>query len=632
MLGKTLTLDNSPYVIVGVLPPDIRFGNVQRNEVWIPIAADRRHRAGGDVLAVGRLRAGISQRSAQAEMDSIMHGIRREQQQDSRTGVLVRPLQDCLTGEVRKPFLALLAAVAFVLVICCTNVANLMIARTTTRQREMAIRAALGAGRFRLLRQTLAESFLLSAAGGMLGLLLAFILIRAVPSIETFYIPRVDEISLDGTLLAVALVSTLFTGVFTGTAPAFLVRRRELRIALQSSGRDVFGRAGGNVLRNVLAAAQLALALTLLAGAGLMTNTLVRLMNIDLGFERSGTLIARVQTPHPKYDHSRSMKFYQELMAEVSRMPGVVSVSAADHTPLEAVLFPVQLQASSRPITRNYEALARRIAPQYFHALGIPLLAGRDLESGDERRQPVPVLINKRMGHLLFGEEEPIGKQLSTGYPGMKVLEVVGIAGDVRQLGLRVEAGLQLYLPLLAPYASPSCLVAKTLPNAGDLTAAIRGAVRSLDPEVPVPEIMTMDALFSRQVAQPRFYLGLLGAFAATGLILSAIGIYGVMSYMVLRRTREFGIRMALGARETDILSLVLGRATFLISGGVIVGLAGTLAVTRLLSSLLFGVQPNDPLTLVCVSALLCLVALLASYLPARRAAKTNPLVSLRCE
>lgn len=239
------------------------------------------------------------------------------------------------------------------------------------------------------------------------------------------------------------------------------------------------------------------------------------------------------------------------------------------------------------------------------------------------------MLINKRIGYTLFGEEDPIGKQLSTQYQGTKVLEVVGIAGDVRQLGLTVEPGLQLYLPLLG---TPNCLVAKTLPHAGDLTAAIRSAVRSLDPEVPVPEILTMNTMFSRQVAQPRFYLGMLGAFAATGLILAAIGIYGVMSYMVLRRTQEFGIRMALGARETDILSLVVGKATLLIVGGVIAGLAGALVVTRLLSSLLCGVQPNDPLTLVCVSVLLCLVALLASYLPARRAAKTNPMVSLRCE
>jgi len=631
VLGKTLTLNDSPYTIVGVLPPDIRFGN-RRNEVWIPIAADRRHRAGGDVLAVGHLRAGVSQASAQAEMDRIMQGIRQEQQQDSRTGVLVRPLHEWVTGEVRRPFLALLAAVAFVLMICCANVANLMIARATTRQREMAIRAALGAGRLRLARQTFVESLLLSAAGGVLGLLMAIALIQAVPSIEAFYIPRVDEIALDRTLLAVAFLSSLITGLFSGIAPALLVRRRELRIALQSSGQDVFGRAGGKVWRNVLAAAQLALALTLLVGAGLMTNTLIRLMNIDLGFDRFRTLIVRATTPYPKYDRAKTIRFYQELMAEVSRMPGIASVSAADYTPLEAVLFPIEVQASGGTTTQKYEALARRIAPQYFHTLGIPLLAGRDLKSGDERQQPVAVLINKRMGRLLFGEEDPIGKQLSTRYRGMEVLEVVGIAGDVRQLGLRVEPGLQLYLPMLAAYASPSCLVAKTLPQAGDLTAAIRSAVRSLDPEVPVPEIMTMDAMFSRQVAQPRFYLGVLGAFAATGLILAAIGIYGVMSYMVLRRTQEFGIRMALGARETDILSLVLGKATFLIAGGVIAGLAGALVLNRLLSSLLYGVQPNDPLTLGCVSVLLCLVALLASYLPARRAAKTDPMVSLRYE
>jgi putative ABC transport system permease protein len=285
-----------------------------------------------------------------------------------------------------------------------------------------------------------------------------------------------------------------------------------------------------------------------------------------------------------------------------------------------------------RGTVQKCEAMSRRIAPDYFQVLGIPVLAGRDLRPEDGQRTPIPVLVNKTASRFLFGNENPIGRQLSTWYPEMKVLEIVGVVGDARQLGLKQAPGFQMYLPTWSPYGAPHWVLARTAPNAGDLTAAIRRAVLALDPEVPAPEVTTMDALFSREVAKPRFYLGVLGAFAATGVILAALGIYGVMAYSIVRRTQEFGIRMALGAGRGDIQLLVLGQAMRLIGAGAIIGVAGALAVTRLLSTLLYGVQPNDPLTFVCVVMLLSGVALLTAYMAALRAGALNPMTALRHE
>jgi putative ABC transport system permease protein len=560
----------------------------------------------------------------------VMQQIRREHQEDSLTYVVVEPLHEWVVGNVRRTFLVLLGAVSFVLLICCANIANLLLTRTNARQKEMAIRAALGAGRTRLVRQSLIESVMLSMIGGVGGIALAIIAVRATPSIRAFYIPRLEEVVVDRTLLLVAAAMAVASGILFGLAPSFHIARRDLGVVLQQGDGESTGRVGGLQLRNVLVVAQLALAVVLLSGAGLMTNTFLRLLNIDIGFKRDQVLAIGASLPYKRYDSARSAEFERRLAAEVGRMPGVTKVSAADHIPLQAVFYPYKLRSERAVEKRNCQALARDVDTNYFSVMGIPLLAGRDFQPEDDNRTPIPVLVNKTAASVLFEREDPIGKYILTNYTKRPRLEVVGVVGDVRQMGLTTEPGAQIYLPLV--YGNPAYVIARTTRRSGDLRAAIRGAVRAIDPAVPAPEITTMEDRFSRQVARPRFYMALLAAFGGTGLILAAIGIYGVISYTVARRTREFCIRIALGAEQRDILRIVLALGTRLTLVGTALGLAGAFAATRFLSSLLYGVKPLDSLTFACVAVLLAAVALGACYLAALRATRTDPNVSLRCD
>jgi putative ABC transport system permease protein len=629
VLGRDLTLDDKPYRVIGILP-ELPFGYYGKTDIWTPLAANRVFRGGGDVVAVGRLRAGVTREAAQAEMNAIMAQIRREHQEDSKTGVLVGPLQDWVVGDIRSSFLMLLGAVGFVLLICCANIANLVLARSMARRRETAIRAALGAGRWRLVRQSVVESVLLAAIGGALGIAAAFAAVRAVPAIRAIRIPRLEEIAVDRKVLLVAALTTLASGVFCGLAPVFQVGRRDLGLALHG-GRSLGAEGrGGLGIRNVLVVAQMALALVLLSGAGLMTNSLLRLLKVDLGFDRGHLLTIATRLPYKKYDAARHAEFQRRLAAEVRRMPGVTDASPTDYPPLQAVLFPYQLRTENRGDARNCEAMARHVDSNYRKVMRIPLLAGRDFEPADDTRTPVPALIGKTAARLLFGANDPVGRRLLTNYRRREVLEVIGGVADAHQLGVAREPGAQLYLPLV--YGVPNYVVARTVSGSGDLSAAVRSVVRTLDPETPAPLITSMDSSFSAEVARPRFYTLLLGAFAAVGLILAAIGLYGVMAYVVARRTHEFGIRMALGAEPGDILRLVLGAGTRLSLVGAMMGLALAFSVTRLLSALLYGVQPSDPVTLGCASMLLVGVALLASYLAARRATSVDPMVALRSE
>ncbi|PYT35325.1 MAG: hypothetical protein DMG58_02415 [Acidobacteria bacterium] len=630
ILGRTVVLDEKSFTIIGVMPADLRFAYFGVTDFWIPLTANRNFRAGGDVVAIGLLRPGVTQETAQAEMDAVMQQIRREQQQDSQTYVVVKPLHEWIVGDMRRTFLVLLGAVSFVLLICCANIANLLLARTTTRQKEMAIRAALGAGRSRLVRQTLIESVMLALIGGAVGTGLAIVIVSAVPAIRSFYIPRVEEIVVDQTILIVAAAVAMASGILFGLAPSFQVGRRDLGVALHQSDAISAGTIWGFRLRNMLVIAQLALAVVLLSGAGLMTNTLIRLRNIDLGFQRDHVLTISTSLPYKKYDAIRSVEFMRRLVEDISRVPGVSQVSATDHVPLQAVLYPYELRAEHAGQKRTCEALARNVDRNYMAVMGIPRLAGHDFGPGDDYRTPVPMMINKATANALFGREDPIGKEILTNYQKRPRFEVIGLVGDVRQIGLTKEPGPQIYLPLV--YSVPRYVVARTALNSNDLSAAIRSAVRALDREVPAPEITTMDDWFSLQLAKPRFYLMLLAAFAGTGLVLAAIGIYGVISYTVARRTREFGVRIALGAEHRDILQLVLAQGTRLTVLGAVLGLAGAYAATRLISSLLYGVRAGDPLTFACVLVLLAGVALGACYVAARKAIQADPNVALRCE
>ena len=630
ILGRTIVLDERTFTIIGIMPAELRFAYFGPRDVWIPLAANRNFRAGGDVVAIGRLRSGITRDAAQTDMDAVMTQIRHEQKQDSQTYAIVKPLHEWIVGDVRRTFIVLLGSVSLVLLICCANIANLLLVRNTSREKEMAIRAALGAGRGRLVRQTLMESLTLSVMGGCVGAGFAVVLVRAVPAIRSFYIPRLEEIVVDQGILFTAMAVAIVSGILFGLAPAFQAGRRDLGVALHQGDATPAGRVVGLRLRQVLVIAQLALAVVLLCGAGLMTGTLFRLLNIDLGFKRGEVLTVSFSLSDKKYDASRSVEFARRLAQEVGGMPGVAQASATDFIPLEPVLFPYELRAEYAPQDRTCEAMARDVDRSYLAAMGIPLLAGRDFEPADDSRTPIPILVNRVTASLLFGQADPIGKGILTNYPKRPRFEVVGVVGDVHQIGLTTEPGPQIYLPLV--YGTPGYVVARTGQNAEALTAAIRSAVHAMDREVPAPEITTMNDWFSGQVAKPRFYLMLLGAFAGTGLLLAAIGIYGVMSYTVARRTREFGIRMAFGAEHGDILWLVLADGTRLTIIGTALGVAGAFAATRFISSLLYGVRPDDPLMFACVLVLLAAVSISACYLAARRATRTDPNVALRCE
>jgi putative ABC transport system permease protein len=585
---------------------------------------------GGDVFAIGRLRPGRGRDTAQAEMDAVMRGIGREHREDSGTGVLVRPLREHLVGDVRRPFLMLLGGVAFVLLIGCANIANLLLARATARQKEMAIRASLGAGRLRLARQTLVESIVLGTLGGACGIAIAIVAVRAVPGITTVDIPRVNEIAVDYRMLGAAAILSLASALLSGAVPAFRAGRQDLRTVLQQGDAPATGQAGGHRLRYTLVVVQLALALLLLCGAGLMANSLLRLMNIDLGFERANLIAVGPDLPYKRYDRRKSAEFYQRLADEVRRIDGVERATTSDFLPLMAVHFPYFVRREGGGAAEGLELQARHVGPGYLRVTGVSLLAGRDLEAADDGRQPVPVLINEAAARVLFPHENPIGRRLITNYRNRNLLEIVGVTGDAHQLGLTEQAGLQLYVP--GRFGNTNYVVARTSPGAGDVAAAMRSAVHALDPSLPPAVILTADRFFALQTATPRFYLLLLGAFAASAILLMLIGVYGVLSYTIARRTHEFGVRIAMGAGRRDILGLVFGLGARLTSVGVALGVAGALILTRFLSTLLYEVQPGDPATLACAVVLLSAVVMVVCALAARRATRIDPMTALRCE
>ncbi len=629
VLNRTIVLDGSPHTIVGVVPAGIRSHGSGPVDVWLPLVPHRGHRGGGDLWVLGRLRPGITTQQAQAEMDAVTRIIGREHQEDSGHGIQVMPVREWMVQEVRRPFLAVLGAVVFVLLIGCSNIGGLLAARMSARRREMAIRASLGAGRARLLRQMLVESALLSLAGGTLGMGLAFAIVRLAPRISIIQIPRSHEIGIDIWLFAAGGLVSVASAILFSVAPALVIGRRNLHLAA-NQGDQSAGKTGGNRVRSVLVTAQVALALILLSGAGLLTNSLVRLLRIDLGFNRSALVTVHASLPSQGYEQSRALEFYRRLAEAVKRLPGVKAVSTSDWPPLMPVHFPYSLAASNAAGRATCEAEARHVDPGYLETTGIPLLAGRDLEPGDDNRLPTPVLINKAAARLLFGQGNPVGRHLTSNYTGRRAIEVVGLVGEARQLSLTEAPGPQIYVPLV--HGSANYLVVRTAADNPDLTGDIRAAVRALDSRVPVPAVSRIDEAFDRQVATPRFYMILLSGFALAGLFLALLGVYGVLAYTVERRTQEFGVRMAIGATGKHITRLLLGFGLRLTMVGICLGIFGAAVLTRLLASLLYEVRPNDPLTLGAVTAGLAIIVFSTCWIAARRAARIDPLICLRSD
>ncbi|HZM90856.1 MAG TPA: ABC transporter permease [Blastocatellia bacterium] len=635
VIGKTLTLDGATYTVVGVAPNATRL--LDDSDIWTPLSFDgdeMKVRRFHFLRAFGRLKPGISLQQARTDLDAVAIGLER-QYPDSNTTWRLRlvPLRDEMLGDVRTPLYVLLGAVAFVLLIACANVANLLLARAAGRQKEIAIRSAMGARPIRLIRQLLVESLVLAAAGGGLGLLLAVwgteLLVKLAPDT----ISRAGAIGVDTRVLGFTLVVSLLCGVIFGLAPALQTSRPDLNESLKEGGKGAPSMSHNRTHR-FLVVTEVALAMVLLVGAGLLVQSFRNLRNVDPGFVPSNVLTMLLFLPESKYGESgKAGAFVDQVLARVAALPGVKAVGTTLHLPFRGggdTYFKIEGRPFADP-NQQVTALNPAISHDFFNAMGISLLQGRGFtEQETKGEEKKTVIINESFARTYFPGEEPLGNRLIIDMGRPATCEIIGVTQDIKQFSLLGEPIPTMYLPNIN--VGRSNLVVRASGDPLALTSAIRGAVQSIDKDQPIANVATMEEILSRSVGEPRFRTLLLGVFAALALVLAAIGIYGVMSYTVARRTHEIGIRMALGARPKDTLMLIVGQGLGLALIGVGVGFAGAFGLTQLLSSLLFGVSPTDLSTFVVIALLLTGVAAVACYIPARRATRVDPMLALRCE
>jgi putative ABC transport system permease protein len=642
IVGKTLRLSDESYTVVGVMPPRFQFPEPDV-ELWTPIAFSPRQIANRDrhyLEVVARLKPGVTLQQAQTEMTTI--GVRLQQQypqSNTNLGVAVTSLHEHVVGDIKPALLILLGAVGLVLLIACANVANLLLARAAIRQKEIALRVALGARRLRLIRQFLTESILLSIVGGIVGLLLSYAGLIVLRSFIPENIAQAREISLDLKVLGFTLLVSLITGIIFGLAPAIQAARFNQSETLKEGGRDSATGSGGKRLRGVLVMAEVAVSLVLLIGAGLLINSFLRLRNIDPGFKSDNLLTMKIELPQPKYEaFEKRSAFYTNLVQHVESLPGVRSAAVTTNLPLYRQGNSTSIHIEGRPEPPPGQEpiiVTRTISPGYFDTMGIPLLAGRSFTDHDSETSPTVVVISETMARRYWPGENAIGKRIAAGRveSDKDWMQVIGIVKDVRQFELSAESRPQMYLTYRQlDFFVPEDLVVKTDVDPSSLAATVRKAVWDVDKDQPVSDIRTMNEILADSIARQRFSMLLLAVFAGVALLLAAVGIYGVMSYSVAQRTHEIGIRMALGAQTSAVLRLAVGYGLKLVIAGVVIGLIAAFALTRVMSTLLFGVTPTDPATFTVISLLLIGVAAVASYIPARRATKVDPIIALRYE
>jgi putative ABC transport system permease protein len=548
-------------------------------------------------------------------------------------------LHEQIVGRMRLPLLILLGAVGLVLLIACANVASLLLARSTVRRKEIAVRAALGANRLRITRQLLTESLLLAFCGGGLGLLIASWGTNQLVSLSAQTLPRMKEVSLDGRALGFTLAISMLTGLFFGLAPMIEASKLDLNEVLKDGARKATGSAGQRKMRSLIVAAEFALALTLLIGAGLLSRSFWRLQNVSPGFDPENLLTFRVSLPRASYPGARQAgAFFQQAIARTAQLPGVKAVGAASILPLSGSNSDEVFVIEGRPY-RDMKDLGdeeyRAVTPDYFRAMGIPLIKGRYFNDADKADAPRVTIINQAFAERHFRGEEPLGKRLTQDDPrgsNVKWITIVGVVGDVRRNGLNVEAKPEFYKPHLQDTRFSMTIAARVAADPASLGAAIRREIRELDAQLPVYNLRTMEQIVDESVAPQHLSTLLFGGFAALALTLAAIGIYGVMSYTVAQHTREIGIRLALGARTPDVLKLVLTQGMKPALAGVAIGLAVSFGLTRLIRNLLFNISTTDPTTFVAIALVLTAIGLLACWIPARRATKVDPMVALRAE
>jgi putative ABC transport system permease protein len=638
ILNRSITLDGQSYTIIGVMPATFRFGG--DTELWTPIAftAQQAQQHGGHYLqAIGQLNPGVTVAQARTELSAIADRL-AEQYPDANAGwnVKITPLLEFAVRSIKPALLVLLGAVGFVLLIACANVANLLLARAASRQKEIAIRTALGASRWRIVRQLLTESVLLALVGGAIGLLLAIWGKDLLLSLAPEDLPRVRDASLDGWVLAFTAGITLLTGLSFGLVPALQASRPNLNETLKDAGRGSTEGGRRHLIRSTLVVLEVATALVLLVGAGLMIKSFLRLQNVDPGFNPNNALMVKLSLPQKKYStEDQRAAFYKQLLDKIARLPGVQAAGAACVVPLSGDDYVLGFDIQGRPPdapgagpSTNYYA----VTPDYFTAMGIPLRKGRLFTEQDRKDAPRVAIISEAMAKQYFPDEDPIGKRIHVTNGPVTYREIVGIVGDVKQYGLDEKTPVETYEPFAQQPFSFMSLIVRTTGDPTALVGAIRGEVLSLDKEQPVSSIRTLDQLISTSIAQQRFAMLLLSVFAVVAMVLASVGIYGVMSYSVTQRTHELGIRMALGASSANVLRLVVGHGMRLTLLGIGLGLILAFLLTRLMAALLFGVSATDPATFAVFSVSLTAVALVACLVPARRALKVDPMVALRYE
>jgi putative ABC transport system permease protein len=643
IVGKTITLDKESFTVIGILPEKYRFPyNNPPLQVWLPLAEDPDFkdllgRRGAHFLnVVTRLKPGVTLGQAQSEMAALADQLAKQFPKElGGWGVRLVPLQQNLVGDVRAALVVLLGAVGLVMLIACANVANLLLARATSRSREVAIRTALGAGRGRLIRQLLTESALLSVVGAVLGLLLAYWGVDALLTILPDNLPRIHAIRLDSWVLGFTLLLSVLASVIFGLAPAVHAVRTDLQQTLKEGGRGTSEGGARQRIRSMLVVSEVALAVVLLTGAGLLIRSFLRLQQVNPGFQPEHLLQTGCTLPQSQYAKPEQWtSFYDQLLERVRALPGVQSASVALPLPLTQSKINLAFRIDGRPEQpgENTSAEYSAISADYFRVMQIPLLRGRFFTEQDSATAPKVAIISEAMARRYFPIEDPIGKRLIFGYREEVPREIIGITGSVKRDGLNLPAPPEMYLPYAQNPWWVMMVVVRSTGDPGQLSAAVRQQVHTLDKDLPFDPLQPMTQVLRDSMAPERFRTMLLGIFGAMAVLLAAVGSYGVISYSVSQRTHEMGIRMALGAQPADLLGLVVERGLRLASLGIAIGLVAAFALARFLSTLLFGVSTSDPLTFAGVVVALFLIALAACYIPARRAMRVDPMVALRYE
>ncbi len=647
LLGQTITINDESHTVIGVMPPAFKFpppinleGGApdQKTDLWVPFALDMKagQRGAHFMRVIARLKPGVTLDRANAEMNTIAS--RLEQSfSDTNKGwdITLVPLNEQVLGEIKPALLALMAAVGFVLLIASVNIANLMLARGAARQKEMAIRSALGAGRGRIVRQLITESLLLALAGGAAGLIVANTGIDVLLKFAPSDVPRLEDAAIDGAVVGFTLAVSLLTGVLFGLAPALQTFSLDLNQWLKEGGRS--SSEGGRIrLRGALVIVEVALSLVLLIGAGLLFQSFLRLSSVETGFETKNALTMRMTLPQSRFsEREQKVAAYREMEGRIRSMPEIEAAGFVLEIPLAFDRQGTSLHVEGAPTAPGEEPQTNFTftTPGYFDAMGIPLLKGRAFNEQDSMGSQNVVIINSTLARRFFANEDPIGKRIFVGFQTQIPRLVVGIVGDERHISLKDEPTANVYVPYYqVPWSASMSLVARTRSETASALATIREQVRAVVPALPVYEVKTMEQVVADSLSHSRFSTLMLMVFSCAAVLLAATGIYGFISFIVAQQTREIGIRCALGAGRRDIFKMILGRGARLALAGTLIGLAAAFALTRLMKSLLFGVSPSEPIVYIALSLMLIAVVMAACFVPARRAARVDPMIALRCE